>query len=82
MVGFELPANWRYERLLDSHGRLTSVSYTHLDVYKRQALIFSYLRPEQTIYGLIREDDDDDVILNKLHYYVNQNFCFFMYNTP
>ena len=24
------------------------------------ALIFAYLRPEQTILGLIREDDDDD----------------------
>ena len=35
------------------------VSYTHLDVYKRQALIFVYLGPEQTILGLIREDDDD-----------------------
>ena len=31
-----------------------------LDVYKRQALIFAYLRPEQTIRGLILEDDDDD----------------------
>ena len=37
-----------------------AVSYTHLDVYKRQALIFTYLRPEQTNLGLIREDDDDE----------------------
>ena len=34
------------------------------DVYKRQALewpalIFAYLRPDQTILGLILEDDDD-----------------------
>ena len=35
-----------------------SVSYTHLDVYKRQ--IFAYLRLEQTILGLILKDDDDD----------------------
>ena len=40
------------------------VSYTHLDVYKRQALewpalIFAYLRVEQTILGLILADDDD-----------------------
>ena len=26
----------------------------------RPALIFAYLRPEQTILGLILEDDDDD----------------------
>ena len=31
-----------------------------LDVYKRQALIFAYLRPEQTILGLILEEDDGD----------------------
>ena len=26
------------------------------------ALIFAYLRPEQTTLGLIREDDDDDIL--------------------
>ena len=29
-------------------------------MYKRQALHFAYLRPEQTIVGLILEDDDDE----------------------
>ena len=42
-----------------SHSFLT-VSYTHLDVYKRQAVIFAYLRLEQTILCLIIEYDDDD----------------------
>ena len=37
-----------------------AVSYTHLDVYKRQAVIFAYLRPEETIIGLNFEDDDVD----------------------
>ena len=37
-----------------------TVSYTHLDVYKRQVLIFAYLRQEQTILGLILEEDDGD----------------------
>ena len=30
------------------------------DVYKRQALNFACLRPEQTILGLIPPYDDDD----------------------
>ena len=30
------------------------------DVYKRQVIIFAYLRPEKSILGLILEDDDDD----------------------
>ena len=29
-------------------------------MYKRQAVIFAYLTPEQTILGLNLEDDDDD----------------------
>ena len=38
-----------------------SVSYTHLDVYKRQALDLACLRPEQSILGLILADDDDNL---------------------
>ena len=37
------------------------VSYTHLDVYKRQAVIFAYLRQELTILGLNLEEDDDGI---------------------
>ena len=29
-------------------------------LYYSPIIIFAYLRPEQTIIGLIREDDDDD----------------------
>ena len=29
------------------------------------ALIFAYLRPEQSILGLIREDDDDEIRVQK-----------------
>ena len=35
------------------------VSYTHLDVYKRQAVAF--LWPEQSILGLILAKDDDEI---------------------
>ena len=31
-----------------------------VDVYKRQALMFTYLRLEQTIFGIIIEDNGDD----------------------
>ena len=40
---------------------LYPVSYTHLDVYKRQALdSFNCLWPKQTILGLILADDNDN----------------------
>ena len=53
------------------------VSYTHLDVYKRQALIFAYLRPEQTILGLMHEDDDDDEI--ETRFYLCHEFFLFCF---
>ena len=53
---------------------LRPVSYTHLDVYKRQALDSACLSSIQTILGLILADDDDELD-RKLRQRIREVFC-------